>query len=68
MGHSYKIIECPLYVKDKEYTKKSEVVSFISNKLGISTAIVYKKYKTYLKLYEEKFGEKLPCWVWYEDD
>lgn len=67
MGYSYEIIECPLYVKDKEYTKKSEVVSFVSNKLGVSTTIVYKKYKEYLKLYEDKFGEKLPAWVWYED-
>lgn len=63
LGKSYKITDCPLFVKDKEYATLAEVIKEVADKLGIKEKTVQHTVKKNVKRYEKLTGKKMPAWV-----
>lgn len=64
--YSYVISECPKYELGFPYMTLNEVLNMIAETLPVSYQYVHSKPYLCCKKYEQKFGIKLPKWVYYE--
>lgn len=63
IGFTYLIMDCPLFVKDQEFSTYLDALKHISEILGINLSTVRCTPSRYFKKYEAKTGEGLPFWV-----
>ena len=60
---SYDITECPLFIKDKEFSTRKEALEIIGQTIGIKANSVAVNLKKSAQKYEQITGKKVPLWV-----
>lgn len=60
---SYDITECPLFIKDKEFSTRKEALEMIGQTIGIKANSVAVNLKKSAQKYEQITGKKVPLWV-----